>query len=81
MLQQIDMLQQNSTQSNEFHSFMHHYSMETKITTIYGSHVDHIWTNAPSQQYMFDVVEAYWTDHKPIYLAFKISDYVNNTIT
>ena len=55
----IDMLQQNSTQSNKLHSFMYHYSIETKITTMYGSHVAHIWTNAPSQQYTFGVVEAY----------------------
>jgi hypothetical protein len=48
-----------------------------KITTIYGSHIDHIRTNAPSQQYMFGVVEAYWIDHnKPIYFAFKFLDYV-----
>ncbi len=47
-----------------------------EITTIYGSHIDHIWTNAPTQQYMFGVVEAYWIDHKPIYFAFKFLDYV-----
>jgi hypothetical protein len=47
-----------------------------KITTIYGSHIDHIWTNAPTQQCMFGVVEAYWIDHKPIYFAFKFLDYV-----
>jgi len=27
-----------------------------KITTIYGSHINHIWTNAPTQQCF---VEAY----------------------
>jgi hypothetical protein len=31
-----------------------------KITTIYGSHIDHIWTNAPTQWCMSRVVEAYW---------------------
>jgi hypothetical protein len=25
---------------------------------------------------MLEVVEAYWTDHKPIYFAFKSLDYV-----
>jgi hypothetical protein len=58
---------------------MNQYLMELpfkEITTIYGSHIDHIWTNAPTQQYMFGVVEAYWIDHKPIYFAFKFLDYV-----
>jgi hypothetical protein len=47
-----------------------------KITTIYGSHIDHIWTNVPTQQCMLGVVETYWIDHKPIYFAFKLLDYV-----
>jgi hypothetical protein len=48
----IDMFDQNSTQPNELQSFMDQYSMKLqflKITTIYGSHIDHIWTNAPTQ--------------------------------
>jgi hypothetical protein len=58
----INMLDQNSTQPNELQSFMDQYSMELhlkKITTIYGSHIDQIWTNAPTQQCMSKVVEAY----------------------
>jgi len=47
-----------------------------KNTTIYGFHIDHIWTNAPTQQCMSRVVEVYWTDHKPIYFVFKFLDYV-----
>jgi len=47
-----------------------------KITTIYGSHIDHICTNAPIQQCMSRVVEAYCIDHKPICFAFKLLDYV-----
>jgi hypothetical protein len=43
---------------------------------IYGSHIDHIWTNAPMQQCISKVVEACWIDHKPIYFAFKLPDYV-----
>jgi hypothetical protein len=53
----IDMLDQNSTQLNELQ-----YLMEFKfkeITTSSGSHSDHIWTNAPIQQCMSRVVEAY----------------------
>jgi len=51
----INMLDQNSTQLNELQSFMDQYSMELQfkeITTFYGSHIDHIWTNAPTQQCM-----------------------------
>ncbi len=47
----IDMLDQNSTHLNELGNFMKHYSMELQfkeITTIYGTHIDHIWTNAPT---------------------------------
>ncbi len=75
----IYMFDQNSTQPNEVQSFMYQYSMELQfkeITIIYGSHIDHIWTNAPTQQCMLGVVEAYWTDHKPIYFAFKLLDYI-----
>ncbi len=71
----IDMFDQNSTHPNELQSFMDQYSMELQfkgITTIYGSHIDHIWINAPTQQCMSRVVEAYWIDHKPIYFAFKL---------
>ncbi len=58
----IDMFDQNLTQPNELQSFMDQYSMELqflKITIIYGSHIDHIWTNAPTQQCMLGVIEVY----------------------
>jgi hypothetical protein len=58
----IDMFDQNLTQPNELQSFMDQYSMERqflKITIIYGSHIDHIWTNAPTQQCMLGVIEVY----------------------
>jgi hypothetical protein len=51
----INMLDQNSTQPNELQSFMDQYLMKLQILkniTIYGSHIDHIWTNAPTQQCM-----------------------------
>lgn len=71
----VNMLQQNSTQSNDLDSFMHYYSTKFQfiwITINYGSHVDHIWTNVSSHQYMSRVVDAYPTDHKPKYFEFKI---------
>jgi uncharacterized protein YsxB (DUF464 family) len=73
-------LHQNSTQPNELKFFMNHYSMELqfkKIMTNYDTHIDHIWTNASTQQYMFGCVEAYWTDNKSILFAFKLSNYVS----
>ncbi len=45
--------------------------------TIYDTHIDHIWTNAPTQQCMLGVVQTYWTNHKPIYFAFKLPNYVS----
>ncbi len=44
--------------------------------TIYDTHINHIWTNAPIQQCMLKIVETYWTDQKPIYFTFKLPDYV-----
>jgi len=38
--------------------------------------IDHVWTNAPTQQCISGVLEAYWTNHKPIYFAFKLPNYV-----
>jgi hypothetical protein len=34
---------------------------------MYESHIDHIWTNAPTQKCMLGIVKTYWIDHKPIY--------------
>jgi hypothetical protein len=45
-------------------------------TTINDTQIDHIWTNAPIQQCHFGTTQAYWTDHKPIYIAFKLPNYV-----
>jgi hypothetical protein len=61
----FNMFDQNSTQPNEIQSCIDQYSMELqflKNTTIYGSHIDDIWTNAPTQQCM-SRVETYWIDH------------------
>ncbi len=46
----INMFDQNSTPPNELQSFIDQYSIKfqfKKITTIYGSYIDHICTNAP----------------------------------
>ncbi len=35
-------------------------------TTINDKQIDHIWTNAPTQQCHFGTIQAYWINHKPI---------------
>jgi hypothetical protein len=63
----IDMFDSNSTQPNELQSFMDQYTMKLQlknITTIYGSQIDHIQTNAPTQHCILRVVKVYWIDHK-----------------
>jgi hypothetical protein len=47
-----------------------------KITTIFEFHIDHMRTNATTQQCMSKVVEVHWTDHKPMYFVFKLPDYI-----
>jgi hypothetical protein len=46
---------------------------------IYNNYIEHIvWTNVASQQLMVGrIVEVYWTDHKPIYFASNLLDYVS----
>jgi hypothetical protein len=44
--------------------------------TINDTQIDHIWTNAPIQQYHFGLAQACWTFYKPIYSALKLFDYV-----
>jgi hypothetical protein len=48
-----------------------------KITTIYESHIDHIWTNASTPKCMLGIVKTYCIDHKPIYFAFKFPNHIS----
>ncbi len=76
----IDMLDQNLTQPNELNFFIDHYSMKfqlKKLEQFMVPHVDHIWINTHIQQCMSKVVKTYWTNHKPMYLAFKLSNCVS----
>ena len=75
----INMLNQNSYDVKGFQHFMKFYNMYLQFqenTTIYDSHNDHLWTNAPSLQCIFGTFEAYWTDHRLIYFSLKIPNYV-----
>jgi hypothetical protein len=44
--------------------------------TIYGSQLDHIWSNNPSEQCLSRTTKAFWTNHKPIHFAFKLLEHV-----
>jgi hypothetical protein len=59
--------------------FNHQYNFNLTFlenTIINDTQIDHIWTNAPIQQYHSGLAQTYWTYHKPIYSAFKLFDYV-----
>jgi hypothetical protein len=45
-------------------------------TTLNNTQIDHIWTNAPTQQHHSGSTQAYWINHNPIYLAFKLSNHI-----
>jgi hypothetical protein len=47
-----------------------------EATTIYNTQINHIWTNALTQQCHFGSTKAYWTNHEPIFFAFKLPNYV-----
>jgi hypothetical protein len=58
---------------------MYEYKLKptfTKSTTIDNTQIDHIWTNASTQQCHSGETQAYWIDHKPIYFTFKLPYYV-----
>jgi hypothetical protein len=49
-------------------------------TTPNNTQIDHIWTNAPTQQFHIGSTQAYWIDHNPIYFAFKIPNHISQFI-
>ncbi len=68
-----------TNQSSTLQTFMNKYNLKLIFidnTTINDTKIDHIWTNAPIQQYHSRTTQAYWTNHEPIYFAFKLPDYV-----
>jgi len=68
-----------SNQSSTLQTFMNKYYLKLIFigsTIINDTQIDHIWTNAPIQQCHFGTTQTYWIDHKPIYFAFKLSNYV-----
>ncbi len=62
-------------QSTTFQNLMYKYKLKLTFiesTTIDNTQIDHIWTNAPTQQCHLRITQAYWIDHKPIYFTFKL---------
>jgi hypothetical protein len=49
-------------------------------TTPNNMQIDHIWTNAPTQQCGTRSAQAYWTYHNPIYFAFKLTNHISQFI-
>jgi hypothetical protein len=51
-----------------------------EITTPNNMQIDHIWTYAPTQQCGTRSTQVYWTDHNPIYFAFKLPNHISQFI-
>ncbi len=49
-------------------------------TTRDNAQIDHIWTNAPTQQCHIESTQAYWKYHNPIYLKFKLPNHISQFI-
>jgi endonuclease/exonuclease/phosphatase (EEP) superfamily protein YafD len=74
----INMLKK-TTQSTTFQILMSKYKLKfffSKSTTINNTQIDHIWTNAQTQQCHSGITQTYWTNHKPVYFTFKLLNYV-----
>jgi hypothetical protein len=74
----IDMLKK-TPRSTTFQNLMYKYKLKLTFfenTTINNTQIDHIWTNAPTQQCHSGVIQAYWIDHKLVYFTFKLLYYV-----
>jgi len=48
----------------------------SKSTTLNNTQIDHIWTNAPTQQCHVGSMKTYYAKNTPIYIAFKLFDFV-----
>ncbi len=53
----------------------------SRYTTIDKTQMNHIWTNAPRQQCHSRSTQAYLSDHKLVYIVFKLPNYVPCFIT
>jgi hypothetical protein len=49
-------------------------------TTLNNTQINHIWTNAPTQQCHTRSIQVYWIDHNLIYFAFKLLNHISQFI-
>jgi hypothetical protein len=76
----VDIPKNNKQQKNkhELLYFMDKFQFESQFNesiTRVVSQLYHIWVNVPRNECKFGVTKAYWSDfHKPIYIAFKLSN-------
>jgi len=63
---------------------MHKYRLKLffffKSTTINNTQINHIWTNAPTQQCHLGITQTYWMDDKHVYFTLKLPYYVPQSI-
>jgi hypothetical protein len=70
----IDMLKK-TTQSTTFQNLMYKHKLKLfffESMTINNTQMNHIWTNAPTQQCHSGVTQAYWIDHKTCIFQIEI---------
>ena len=71
-----------SAEENNLNSYMRDYRGYTqlinKYTTDYCTQIDHIYTNVPQLVSSSGVLESYYSDHKPVYVCFRIQMQVMN---
>jgi hypothetical protein len=73
----------NTIDSITLQSCMNTYGFHitfVESTTLNNTQIDHIWTNAPTQQCHSGSTQAYWIDHNPIYLAFNLPNHTSQFI-
>jgi hypothetical protein len=75
------MLDNKNKDTKNLTQFMSQYKMILQFqqnTTIYGSQLDYVWRNFGNSQCLLGTIEAYWSNHKPIYFAYDLPYHVTN---
>jgi len=68
----IDILQDSERQKTLLHFMQAHgfFFLSDRPTTDAGTLIDHFWSNMPSTNTFFGVLDTYWTDHYAACFAF-----------
>ncbi len=75
----MDVLKKQTSKVRHLFEFMAINKMKLQFqesTTIYGSQLNHIWSNNPSEQCVLGMIMTFLTNYKPIHFAFKLLDHV-----